>query len=254
MIVDRFGKPFANALELPVEEPFRPGTIKPEEDYIEINRLGKKLGIPIPLLFVELMAKDKDGIVTGYYKDRSRTFNRNFYNAVFTALTGVTTSSGTFGAAVLSMKNTAGTTKTIRGDSGTNVAVGYCLQSSASIGTTGIIAGTGTTAESFENSALVTPIAQGTSSGQMSYNAVTAPTPTYNAGTKVWTCVYARIMNNNSGGSITVAETGLYVSCLDSTGVNFTAMTERTLLGATVAVANAGQLTVTYTFTLTFPA
>jgi hypothetical protein len=121
--------------------------------------------------------------------------------------------------------------------------------------------GTGTTAESFEHVALVTPVAHGNGAGQLSYTAQSATSVSYNAGTRVWTATYARILNNNSGGSITVAETGIYGVNTSNTGnlSNGAASTNpymlcRDLLGATVAVANAGQLTVTYTITLTFPA
>ncbi|MBL8484123.1 MAG: hypothetical protein JNJ60_18140 [Rhodocyclaceae bacterium] len=111
--------------------------------------------------------------------------------------------------------------------------------------------GTGTTAESFEHFALAALVAQGTSSGQLSYQATVNGGQSYNAGTKVWTSTLARILNNNSGGTIVVAETGIYANQANGATNH---MIERSLLGATVSVLNTGQLTVTYTMTLTFPA
>lgn len=242
-----------------MNEIFQPGTVKPEADYLELERLSKKLGIPVPMMHIKVEATNPDGSAGEKYEGRSRTFNRNFWNAVFTQYSGVAVSSGTFGAGVLSVKNTSGTTKTIGGryldnpnptlngaDAGGIVVGGLGLA-------TGIVVGTGSTAESFENNTLVTLVAHGTGAGQLSYAAQVSPTPSYVAGTKTWTSLYTRIFNNNSGGTIIVAETGIYYS-FTVVGSTATVMAERTLLGATVSVLNAGQLTITYTITLTFPA
>jgi len=234
---------------------FQPGTVKPEADYLELERLGAKLGIPVPMMFVTLEARDKNGNLTGRYHDRSRTYNRNFWNSVFSFITATATSSGTFGAGVLSIKDTGGTTRTVNGDGGYAVGCGF-LHLSAAIGdaTIGNVVGTGSTAESFENNALVTKVAHGTGSGQISYGGQGSPVPSYNAGTKVWTTLQSRFFNNNSGGTIVIAETGMYPNITYGSNAQSPTMIERSLLGATVSVLNGGQLTVTYTITLTFPA
>lgn len=237
---------------------FHPGTVKPEEDYLELERLGKVLGIPVPMMFIKVEAINPDGSPGEIYEDRSRTFNRNFWNMLFSRCSDPVTSSGTFGAGVLSIKDTGGTTRTIAGAlSGVGTASNLCdFNSMGALGdaTLGIVVGTGTTAESFEHNALVTRVAHGSSAGTLSYTASANPTPSYNAGTKVWTAAQSRIFNNNSGGTIVIAETGIYANFGYANTTSGTFMIERSLLGATVSVLNAGQLTVTYTTTLTFPA
>lgn len=246
-----------------VPEPFVPGTIKPEKDYKEFDRLGAKLGLPCPQVHVGLVSVDADGNVVDEYHDRSRTFNRNFWNFIFrdvgcqhgnpnTSQQGTDTfplSSTTFAAGHLTLKNVAGTIINSNFSSGPN-----SLTATSAVGTSlsGIRVGTGTAAEDFEGFNLATPINHGTGAGQMTYNAEAIPTPTYNAGTKVWTAAHQRIFNNNSGGTITVTETGMFM--YNSSSGAGSIMVMRDLLGASVSVLNAGQLTVTYTFTLTFPA
>jgi len=81
--------------------------------------------------------------------------------------------------------------------------------------THGIVVGTGSTAVDIANSKLVTKIAAGIGAGQMIQAAmlfdatvtVTATQATFN----MW-----RNFTNNSGGSITVAETGIYVQASQS--------------------------------------
>lgn len=249
---------------LGIVPPFQPGTIKPEEDYKQFEALGAKLGLPCPQVHITLRSTDADGNVVAEFSDRSRTFNRNYWNMLFkimggmvgsattsladSLLPGTPTSSTTWGAGHLTQKST---TAVVRNSNASfppptaSPAVGNVLS--------GIVVGTGSSAEDFEGHALTTPVAQGTGAGQLSYAAMTLSTPSYNAGTKVWTSAHARIINNNSGGTITVTETAMYAHNINvASGVAYMIM--RDLLGASVAVLNAGQLTVTYTFTLTFPA
>lgn len=247
---------------LGIVPPFQPGTVKPEEDYKEFVRLGAKLGLPCPEVHINLVSTDSAGNVVAEYTDRSRTFNRNYWNMLFktfgcqagdsqqsnasTYLDGTPTSSTTFAAGHLTQKNTSATVL----NSNANFCVPSCQAAVGNI-QSGIVVGTGSAAESFEGHVLTTPVTNGTGAGQLSYTAEALPTPSYNAGTLVWTAAHQRIINNNSGGTITVTETAMYAQ-MPFGGVSYMIM--RDLLGASVAVLNAGQLTVTYTFTLTFPA
>jgi hypothetical protein len=237
-----------NNLIISGDESFVPGTVKPEEDYKEIERLGQKLGIPIPMTFVKAEAINPDGSSGDKYEGRSRTWNRNFWNTLFGGMVGSPASVATFAAGFLTTKSRSGSI--------TNSALSYSYIFNATLGgindsTNGIVIGTGSTAESFEGFTLVTQIVNGASAGTMVHTAQAGPTVTYTAGTKTWAAVFNRLFNNNSGGTIIVAETSMYVGPFPggSSGMHF-----RDVLASPVPVLNGGQLTVTYTITLAFPA
>ena len=238
---------------------FKPGTVHPEVDYLELERLSTKLGIPVPMMFVTVEATNPDGTPGERYHDRARTWNRNYWNWLWTLFGALSSSSAssitsitgdsTFGAGHINLKGLTGTIAT--------TALSNCMAfppENAFIPAVnvvlGIVVGTGTTAESFENGSLVSACAQGTGVGQLNYLAGVFTQPTYNAGTRVWTSAQSRVITNNSSATIVVAETGLYPTSFAAVGY----MVERSLLGATISVLAAGQLTVTYTMTLTFPA
>lgn len=243
------------------DAPFRPGTEKPEEEYELFSKLGARLGLPCPQAFVTLEARSPDGELLDRNHQRSRTLNRNYWNFLFAEMaaqfgsaTGNTSSvftsgavwSATFGAGALTVKTIAAASLA---PADTRLSAG---QASAGSTATGIVVGTGTTAESFEGSALATICANGTAANQFSYAAQSAQAPTYNSGTKTWTILHTRVLNNNGTGSIVVTETGMYGGYNASGQVSI--MTSRDLLASSSTVLAGGQLTVTYTFTLTFPA
>lgn len=238
--------------------PFVPGTVKPEEDYVEFARLGQKLGLPCPQAHISLESTTSDGIVHETYTDRSRTLTRNYWNWLFKAFAGFNnngsnsqtamSSDTTWGAGHMTQKTTAAVVvnpNTTSWDSSPSAVIAGATSA------TGIVVGTGTAAESFDGHALATQVVHGNGAGELNHNSSTLAAPSYNGGTLTWTWVTTRIFNNNSGGTIVIAETGIYGT---SIGPNTNFMLMRDLLGATVSVLDAGQLTVTYTFTLTFPA
>ena len=211
----------------------------PEEDYKEIARLGQKLGLPVPQLFLSLEVT-KDGEVLETYKDRSRTWNRMFWNSVF-CLWSNTLSDTTLGTGHLGGKTYTGSA----------AYCGYAMPNvvgPATNDTLGIVIGTGSAVEDFDGYALTTRILHGNSSLKMSYALQNTTTASYDAPSLTWTATLARIFNNNSGASIIVAETGIYVS------QSYTIMTVRDVLAPAVTVTNGSQLTVTYNMTLTLPA
>lgn len=235
-----------------MSETFQPGTVKPEADYEEIVRLGAKLGIPVPMMYVKVEATNPDGSPGERYEGRSRTFNRNFWNLVFQHIAHTNNITGTFGEGFLAYKYTNASVVGIGTPFGYSNCPTHGIDNTAATAT-GIVVGTGATAESFENHILVAKVAHGSGAGQLSYTSAAVPVATYAAGSKVWTAVHTRILNNNSAGTIVVAETGIYCTTSYS-GTSIEVMTCRDLLGATVSVLAAGQLTVTYTITLTFAA
>jgi len=233
---------------------FTPGAIHPEADYERLIELSVKLGIPVSVGRLKLESRDSSGGIIQVHNDRLRTWNRNFWNSVMRMwacmASNVLTSSTTFAAGYLSLKTVGGVVNNANNGAYQNYT--YDAINMASTTTTaGIVVGTSSAAENFEGSALGTLIAAGTGAGQMSYQTPIFQQPTYNAGTKTWTQTLVRVMNNNSGGTIVVAEAGIYVWDSGAPGAY---MIERSLLSSPVSVLTGGQLTVTYTFTLTFPA
>ena len=178
------------------------GEIHDEKDYAELNRLGTKLGIPVPMMMLGISVENSDGTIVQHYNGRSRTWVRNFWNYLIGVVGGVTGTGATFGA----------------GSLGISVGNNYCpsidFRQSNQIpylkgegDTKGIIVGTGTGAESFETQDITTKIASGSSTGQLSYSSHTGPITVYDAATKKWTVTTVRQFTNSSGASISIKET-----------------------------------------------
>lgn len=256
-----------NDLILP-DDIFVPGVPKPESDYEEMDRLGRKLGIPVPQLFLTVSATNPDGSQGDRYAERARTFNRNFWNLMFGGIVNSPTSAVAYSAGNLGVKWAGGypgnTVKSMNysyPDSATAYSTGAAPFSffPAAAGNTsrGILVGTGNTAESFEGSTLIAMCAEGTGVNQMNYLAQQATTASYNAGAKVWASSSTRVMNNNSNSTVVIAEAGLMMyDPIPQVGFgeSWPMLFERSLLGATVSVLSGGQLTVTYSMQITFPA
>jgi hypothetical protein len=111
------------------------------------------------------------------------------------------------------------------------------------VSTYGIQTGTGTGAESINDTSLGTQIAHGTSAGQLQYGSMTYGAPSTTATTTTFRLT--RVFTNGSGGTVTVQEIGL----VSGNGTN-NYLWVRDLTGA-VTVTNGQQLTVNYDFTTT---
>lgn len=237
---------------------FEPGTVKPEEDYLELERLGAKLGIPVPMAYITVETTNPDGSPGTKYHDRSRTWNRNFWNYSYGFLSQPTVWTGTvFGAGSLSIKQVVGTVGNVNSPQTSSNYPFYYMGTSAAANQAliGIVVGTGTTAESFDGSTMATLLASGTTAGTIAYGASPQTTAVYNSGTRVWSTINARTFSNTSGGSIVVAETGIVSAIQLSSGSATTYyLICRDLLAIPQTVLNGGLLTVTYTMSMTFPA
>ncbi|MBA7542366.1 hypothetical protein ES705_34687 [subsurface metagenome] len=237
--------------------------LKEEQRYRQLRRLAKELHIPMHEAFLELEVRDKAGRLILHHRQRSHSWTRNAYNLLFCELAGKDGDDGTFGAGLLSLKDTSEAIKSGSAPACITYATSV-LQYMKSVDSTtagyrggvgdatqGIQVGTGTNAESFEDYALQTLIANGTGAGQLSYIASEVHSISYAALTLKNELV--RYFNNNSGGGIGVNEVGLVA--LGSAGSSQTRfMTTRDKLPATVTVPDTGQLKVTYTIQLTYPA
>jgi hypothetical protein len=132
---------------------------------------------------------------------------------------------------------------------------GHGFRGSSGDDTFGIEIGSGSTSENFNDYALATKITNGSSAGQLAFATSNVPVIAYVAGTKTFTVAHVRYFNNNSGGDVTVNETGLVSSPYQTDISNIGAtMWSRDVLGAPVVVPTTGQLKVTYTLSLAYPA
>lgn len=234
--------------------------LKEEQQYTELRKLAQKLHIPIPEAFLELEVRDKDGKVIQRHKQRSHSWVRNAYNLMFSNLAGKNGNDATFGAGKLNIKAVDGTIKygaypifigreystTIEG-----TAAGGGYRAAAAAVNRGIVVGSGTNAESFEDYALQTQIVEGTGAGQLSHILSEEHAVSYADTTLKNTLI--RYFNNNSGGDISVNEVALYTLGGAGGGTSYWC-TSRDHLASTVTVPNTGQLKVTYTIQLTYPA
>ena len=232
--------------------------IKEEQKYKRLRRLGKELHIPMSEAFWTLEVFDKDGTLLQRHHQRSHSWLSNAYNHLASQLFAKNADDDTFGAGKLSIKQQD--TTVLYGEY--PITLGYgsdCdipptgYMGGAGQDIVGILVGTGTDAESFEDYTLQTKIANGTGAGQLVYVQSETHVITWTAATKVLKDELVRYFNNNSGGDITVNEVGIicngYVNQLGKQWLQV-----RDKLAAGVTVPDTGQLKVTYTIQLTYPA
>jgi len=130
------------------------------------------------------------------------------------------------------------------------VGLGYGLYAGAGVDTFGLVVGTGSDPENFDDHALGARIASGNLAGQLAYSVTDAPVVSTVGTTKRIELV--RYFSNNSGGAITVNEVGMYTKgCISSYSISY--MLCRDLVSGGVEVPDTGQLKVTYTIQLPYP-
>jgi hypothetical protein len=234
-----------------------------EKKYLKLAKLGGELKIPIPAAFLEMEIRMPNRDLIHRHKQRSHSWNRNTYNELAACLMYISGNGASFAAGEISVKDTGGTHRTgtasICLGQNSNVEVASSnpsIMAAIGVDTSGIVVGSGSDAESFEGHALSTKIAHGTGVGQISYGASEAPVKSYVAGTKTYSVAHARYYNNNSGGNITINEIAIYLRMVTGAAYNsvYVIMTTRDLLAASVVIPDTGQLKVTYTFSLVYPA
>ena len=115
----------------------------------------------------------------------------------------------------------------------------------------GIVVGTSSTAVAVADDNLVAEIAHGTSAGQMVHYGCWGLN--YTTGASSASFDVERILRNSSGGSIVVAEIGMYAATSQNSGTETNSKSFcilRDVLGATVTVLNGEYLKVKYTVTV----
>ncbi len=239
---------------------------KTEERYQEFARIGRILGVPVFEAFLTLEVLDQHGNRLSYHKQRSHSWTRNAYNHLFGQLASKNLDDATpFGGGYLNIKITDGNIRSgVAPSSISNVGSGTLNTADNAelvmggyrgpVGNDdyGILVGTGTDAESFEDYVLQTKIAHGTAAGELSHVEGDPHVITYS--TLTLENELKRYFNNNSGGSIGVNEIALVTRGYSASGDNQHFLTARDKLGATVDVPDTGQLKVTYTIQLIYPA
>lgn len=223
-----------------------------EQTFERYRKLGQMLGLMVPKAVYTLRVDNPDGSVIKR-SSLSHSWVRNAYNWMFTQLGGVDAGDATYESGKLSFKTPdGGISYNYQGyivSPGT-VSGGY--QRVAGSDDRGILVGTDDTAESFEGYKILALIAHGNDPGQFSYNAC-AYTKSWNGGALEMTNTFERIFNNNSGGTIAVAEIGiagyLKISAISAVSV----LVIRDLVSPAVDVVDAAQLTVSYDIILTYP-
>lgn len=228
-----------------------------EQKHKELKRLGQELHIPIAEAFLEFEVRDKDGKVIQKYRQRSHSWVRNAYNYLFSSMCGKNCPDAAFEAGKLSMKATSGTIR--YGNRGAGIVAQMDFEASGSnasagVDTYGILVGSGEAAESFEDYFLQTQIANGTGAGQLSHVAAEPQSASYDAPTRVFRDEFKRYFNNNSGGDITVNEVAMVFHMERVVGTADNLLLSRDKLATGITVPNTGQLKVTYTVQLTYPA
>jgi hypothetical protein len=115
-----------------------------------------------------------------------------------------------------------------------------------------IVVGSGTVKPSINDTALTSQIGNGTGAGQLQYGTDSLTTPITNLNNNSASFTWSKSFTNGSGGNVTVAEVGAYVT-LESfiTGATATYFILHDLLPSQITVANTQVLTVVYTITIT---
>jgi hypothetical protein len=208
---------------------------KEEARFDELKSKCRELKVPAPPEIMIGLKVHEGGVLIFDDTQRAHSWTRAYWNQMTFNNVFDQTVGSTWGAGSLATKIYTG-------------AISSSYTSGASEGHFYRIAvGTSDTAFSVLDYVMGADIASGNGSGQLLASGLTSTTPTYDAGTHVWSNTFSTIYNNNSGSSITVKETGLI-----STSVSV--LLERSVLSPTVAVANGAQLTVTYSISMDFSA
>ncbi len=182
-------------------------------------------------LFYRVVVTDKNGKIISIQEEEAHSFLVQ-YNRLWAAC---------FNYVATTVKDTGGTDRSI-----TPTIATFRVTATINQVTRGIRVGTGDTAVAVGDYALETAIANGTGGGQMKHQAMVIPTD-ITVSDPDCTFELKRIINNASGGSITVKEIALYAS-MDNTYFGCIA---RDVLGVPVAVPIGGTITVIYTWKIT---
>lgn len=170
--------------------------------------------------------RDKNGQLKSFEVHRPNSYVQHLINTLYCMMANTT---------LAAQIDTGGTSRTMQQ---TGVTASDRVTAANLDGTFGLVVGTGTTAVSISQTALVTKIDHGNGAGQLSHGAVTVTAPGTTGGTRSFTI--QRTFTNNSGNAITVNEIGIY-ALLGA----WIFMIERSLSTKTINNLTSGTLTYT---------
>jgi hypothetical protein len=113
-----------------------------------------------------------------------------------------------------------------------------------------IVVGSGTTPPKITDTGLTSQIGNGTGSGQLQYGTDSLTTPVINSNTNSASLTWSKSFTNGSGGNVTVAEVGAYMT-VNENGSDVSYFILHDLLPSEITLANTQVLTVVYTITIT---
>ncbi|HHW41254.1 MAG TPA: hypothetical protein GXX19_08920 [Syntrophomonadaceae bacterium] len=239
-------------------------TVDPQEqrEVEELIQQQKRLHIaPSPVVYLTAEVQTLDGEPLARYEDRSRSWVRNYYNwmATQTLARGAEALGNTYGAGTLVMKDISGS---VQGYSeicyhvynSNEYTFNEGMRGASGNTNIGIVVGTGTGPENFDAYKLTTLIPHGTATGQLQYQEMGPGTLSWDSVGKKFVQVLERIFINNSGGTITVGEAGIYAKIRASSAYYYSFLIARDVLSPAIEVPNSSQLKVTYTIELALPA
>lgn len=226
----------------------------PEHEYNEMTRefiaLCRELKSPAALGSWSFHVKDRQGIITDSLECSSQSWLRNYYNAITCMFCSVKMEDlANWGDGFLNYRNPDGTILGIAAAG----ALGIGAQAT-NIVDGGIIVGSGTTAETFNDYALDALIAQGRAAGELYYfgNQITDSwnNVQWVSGNRTFSRDVNRWIMNLSGGTILVKEAGL----IETTGTSPKPLFVRDVLPATVTIPHLSGVIAKHTITsMVFP-
>ena len=160
-----------------------------------MSLLNKKKYEGACALFYDYEIKNQEGKLIKKQKlIESKSFVKAFIQALAEA----------FGNMSVSIIDTSNTVCTVSPSSG------FVWNASSAAGTivNGLVVGTGTNAVTIDDYKLQTLIAHGSTTGKLQYGASTVSLPSFT--TTVGSIILTRVFSNNSSGSITINEIGIY--------------------------------------------
>ena len=224
-----------------------------------------QLHIPHCEVWLTLEFFDEEGNLTKRRNQRSKSWVKNAYNQACTCMMN-TSQSGSCGVGVMGVVEINGICRSTSWDSfmlpmgdqrlttGGSTLSRNTLRGANANASHGIVIGRGTTAESFTDYALATPIAYGYGTNQICHQEQDIYTVAYTSGTKAMKTTHSRVYNNNSDGDIALTETACYGQGMFATSfARSTYMVCRDLLSPAETFMDKAQLRVTYEISLTYP-
>ena len=224
---------------------------KEELKFEALRDMCRELRVPPPPeVFIDYKVQDKYDTIIQEDICRGHSWTRNFWNGMYGSAASASCVGTSYAAGSSAGEYYAGVITT---ESTYRMGSVYCI-AGATDSTYGIQLGTATTPFNINNYVLTGLIAHDNTAGTLYYQASNPGVTTY--ASKTYSTALSRVFNNNSGGTITINETGImaYAAQIATTNIGWRYLLERTVLVYPIIVPNGGQLTLTYRINMDFSA